>query len=94
METTQLAIVETWKLLRSSWLAQSSNLFFIDLEFSTYDIRYEILEICVADVSGRIILNTTIDYGLSTRKCAAIIRSFEGKQAQTTASTFSNTEAF
>ena len=29
---------------------------------------YEMLEICVADVSGRIILNTTIDYGLSTRE--------------------------
>jgi len=56
-----------WRKFRNSWLDHRPTLFFVDLEFSSYQNDFEFYEICVADVHGKIILNTIVDYGYSTQ---------------------------
>jgi hypothetical protein len=64
-ETNELPILPDWKKFRATWLDRKPGLFFIDLEFSTLQDDDCFYEICVADVDGKIILNTTIDHGYS-----------------------------
>jgi hypothetical protein len=62
-ETNDLPVLPDWRKFRAFWLDRKPGLFFIELEFSTPwddDCFYEIR---VADVDGKIILNTTIDHG-------------------------------
>jgi hypothetical protein len=56
-----------WRKFRNSWLDHCPTLFFVDLEFSSYQKDFEFYEICVADVHGTIILNTLVDHGCSTQ---------------------------